>query len=220
MVKFKLKGFRPWWLFVTDKCRNNFQPIHEIDFSSRNENQAKSCLLTPGICAPSEQQQQPPTKIMKKLLPLERATSRVRFEIFPTHPFSAAVIAPAVSYPVAVLTFPFLRATVNVGKVQCWWEQTSKSTPKKLSRDILFFIFFLADNDIYCQELLRSSAAHLLHWASPGYFWLDSLSSGSRDLCCPLKFIYCITSPCAAFVTQHYSFFFSSLDLFVKVTED
>lgn len=68
------------------------------------------------------------------------------------------------------------------------------------------FFFFLANNDIYCQELLRSLTTHLLCWVSPGYFWLDSFSSGSRDLWCPLKFSCCITFPCTAFVTQHLFF--------------
>lgn len=85
---------------------------------------------------------------------------------------------------------------------------TDNRQAKVLQRNLAgtFDFFLLANNDVCCHELLRSPAAHLLHWVSPGYFWLDFLSSESRDLCCPLKSSYCITFPCAAFVTQHFFF--------------
>lgn len=85
---------------------------------------------------------------------------------------------------------------------------TENRQAKVLQRNLAgtFDFFLLANNDIYCQEVLRSSTAHVLHWVSLGYVWLDSLSSRSRDLCCPLRFSYCITFPCAAFVTQDFFF--------------
>lgn len=157
METFKFKWFCPWWVFVyvTDKWRNNFQPIHLAYFQPKLQqewNLAKWCVLIPETCTPSKRQQQSQW------------------------------------------------ITINAVKIGNWLRTASRSTPKQLSRD--FWSFLLANNDIYCQELQRLSAIHLLHWVSPGYFWLDSLSSRTTDLCCPLKFSYCITFPCAAFVTQ------------------
>lgn len=120
METFKLKVFCPSILliYVTDKCRNCFQPINELNFYSRNENQAQFCVFTPKICTPPERQE-PSTNIMNNLFPLLGTASRVVLETFPSHPFSAAVIVLADSYRIAELHFPSLRTTVNTGKLQC-----------------------------------------------------------------------------------------------------